>query len=427
MVTRREALATGVGALGAALLGATADAANAATPDVASGTQGAAPSSAPPPPAQPPTFSDGRALGAPTRAIGARDVHADALRTPTGDTAGSSLTPLEKLTGTITPSDLHFERHHAGVPTLDPATHTLTLHGLVDRPLVFTLAELQRLPQVTRTYFIECSGNSRNAYRAPEPTMTAQRVAGLFSNSEWTGVRLATLFAQVGVQRNATWFLAEGADPCLMARSIPIAKGWEDALVVWAQNGEPLRPEQGYPLRLLLPGWEGNTSIKWLRRLEFGTAPWQTRWETSKYTDPLVDGTARQFSFDIDAKSLITSPSHPTVLGAQGWYPISGLAWSGRGRITKVEVSTDNGRTWQRAELHGEPQPKAAVRFQHMWQFTGSESVLLSRATDETDYVQPTRAQLIAVRGLGTDFHFNHIVGWRVDAAGAVTFAGASE
>lgn len=415
MVTRREALAAGVGALGAALLGP----ADATGSPVVDQTQ----PPAPPPPT--PTFTDGRALGAPTRAIGTRDVHAtEALRSPVGDTAGSSLAPLDRLTGTITPSDLHFERHHAGVPTIDPATHTLTIHGLVDRPLVFTLDELKRMPQVTRTHFVECSGNGRAAFRAPEPTMTAQRVAGLFSQSEWTGVRVATLFAQVGAQSKASWFLAEGADACLMARSIPIEKGWDDALVVWAQNGEPIRPEQGYPLRLLLPGWEGNTSIKWLRRIELGTAPWQTRWETSKYTDPLKDGTARQFSFEQDAKSIITSPTHPTVLGAHGWFPISGLAWSGRGRITRVEVSTDGGKNWQLAELLGEPQPKAAVRFQHMWQWKGEPSALMSRAVDETGYVQPTRTKLVEVRGPGTDFHLNQVVGWRVAADGAVTFMG---
>jgi sulfane dehydrogenase subunit SoxC len=253
--------------------------------------------------------------------------------------------------------------------------------------------------------------------------MTPQKVAGLTANSEWTGVPLKVLFAEAGVKPEATWFLAEGADACVMTRSIPVAKAMDDALVVWAQNGEPIRPEQGFPLRLLLPGWEGNTNIKWLRRLELGTEPWQTRWETSKYTDPLPDGTARQFSFELDAKSVITSPSAPGAI-AKGPWSVTGLAWSGRGRITRVEVSTDNGRRWHDAELQGAALPKAHVRFTHQWRWDGAETVLLSRATDETGYVQPTRTELLRVRGIGTDFHFNQIVGWRVAADGRVSFHG---
>jgi sulfane dehydrogenase subunit SoxC len=419
MVTRRDAIVTGVSAVGGVLLSGASSRvlANDQTP------QPPAPG-AEPPPKSAPVAPNGRALGAPTRARGERVASMQAVRAPTGDTAGSSLTPLEQLTGTITPSDLHFERHHAGVPTIDGAVHELIVHGLVERPLVFSLDAIKRLPQVTRTYFIECSGNGRAAYRAPVPTMTAQKVAGLTSCSEFTGVRVATLFNEAGVSKAAQWFLAEGADACLMARSIPIAKGWGDALVVWAQNGEPLRPEQGYPLRLVLPGWEGNTCVKWLRRLELGTSPWMTRWETSKYTDPLPDGTARQFSFEQDAKSIITTPSHPDVLSGHGWRAVSGLAWSGRGRITRVEVSTDNGTSWHDAELQQAGGVKAHTRFQHMWNWQGGDAVLLSRATDDTGYVQPTRTKLVAVRGPGTDFHFNPIVGWRVDGNGQLFFHG---
>ena len=259
------------------------------------------------------------------------------------------MTPLQTLTGTITPSDLHFERHHAGVPAIDPATHRLVIHGLVDRPLSFSVDDIKRFPQVTRVHFVECSGNGRAAWVNPAPDMTPQRTDGMTSNSEWTGVPVATLFREAGVHRNATWFLAEGADACLMTRSVPMEKALDDALIVWAQNGEPLRPEQGFPLRLLLPGWEGNANVKWVRRLELGTQPWMTRWETSKYTDPLKDGTARIFSFVMDAKSIITSPSVPNRLTGQGWRPVSGVAWSGRGRITSVEISADNGTTWHAA------------------------------------------------------------------------------
>jgi sulfane dehydrogenase subunit SoxC len=254
--------------------------------------------------------------------------------------------------------------------------------------------------------------------------MTAQRIAGMVSTSEWTGVPLATLFREAGVKPGASWFLAEGGDACLLTRSVPLAKAWDDALIVWAQNGEPLRPAQGYPLRLLLPGWEGNINVKWLRRLELGTRPWMTRWETSKYTDPLPNKTARIFTFEQDAKSIITSPSHPDQLRDRGWHAVNGLAWSGRGRITRVEVSIDGGKRWQDAELLGESLPKSTVRFQHMWEWRGSETILLSRATDEAGYVQPTRRELIAERGLGTDYHFNPVVGWKVARTGKVLFHG---
>jgi sulfane dehydrogenase subunit SoxC len=359
--------------------------------------------------------------GTPTSPIGTRSRFVTAARSPVGELTGTSYTPLDELTGTITPADLHFERHHAGVPLLDPARHTLTVHGLVERPTVFGLDELMRFPRVTRVHFVECSGNGRSAWRDPKPDLTVLRVAGMLSNSEWTGVRLADLFREAGARPEASWFLAEGADACLLARSIPMAKAYDDALVVWAQNGEPLRPEQGYPMRLLLPGYEGNANVKWLRRLELGTRPWLTRWETSKYTDPLPGGVARQFSFEMDAKSVITSPS-TRRRPARGWNPISGIAWSGRGRITRVEVSTDAGATWHDAELQGPALPKAVVRFERMWEWTGGEPVLLSRATDETGYLQPTRAQLVAVRGRGTDYHFNPICGWRVAADGTVSY-----
>jgi sulfane dehydrogenase subunit SoxC len=341
-----------------------------------------------------------------------------------GTTVGGSYTPLQDLTGTITPSDLHFERHHAGVPALDPATHRLTIHGLVDRPLTLSVDDIKRFPQEVHTHFVECAGNGRPAFRDPRPDLTVQRVAGMISTSEWTGVRLSLLFREAGVRRDATWFLAEGADACQMTRSVPVAKALDDALVVWAQNGEPLRPAQGYPLRLLLPGWEGNINVKWLRRLELGTKPWMTRWETSKYSDPLKDGTARIFSYEMDAKSVITTPSNPGQLTERGWHSVNGLAWSGRGRITRVEVSTDGGATWTDAELLGPSLPKSTVRFQRMWRWDGEEAVLLSRATDEKGFVQPTYRALVEARGAGTDYHSNQIVGWKVESSGKVLLHG---
>ncbi|HEY4133021.1 MAG TPA: sulfite dehydrogenase, partial [Gemmatimonadaceae bacterium] len=295
-------------------------------------------------------------------------------------------------------------------------------HGLVDRPLEFTVDDLKRFPSTTRIHFIECSGNGRSAYRTPKPTMTPQAVDGMLSTSEWTGVLLSTVFHEVGLKPSAKWFLAEGGDACKLARSIPVSKGLDDAMIVWGQNGEPLRPEQGFPIRLLLPGWEGNTNVKWLRRIDVGTEPFMTRWETSKYTDPLPDGKIREFSFEMDAKSLITSPSYPGKLTEPGWWPVSGLAWSGRGRIARVDVSTDGGKTWDGAELVTTPVPKAPVRFQYLWNWKGDERMLMSRAIDDQGYVQPTMTELKRARGPGTDYHFNSIRGWRVARDGGVTF-----
>ncbi len=376
-----------------------------------------------PGPAMPPTApaDPTKVPGSPTTAVGARSPFVNPQRTPTGEITGTTLTPLQDLAGTITPSDLHFARIHAGIPTIDPAKHTLLIHGLVDRPIELTVADLKRFPSVTRMHFVECAGNGRSAYRAPKPDMTPQQVDGMLSNSEWTGVPLSVLFGEVGVKSDATWFLAEGGDACLMARSIPVSKGRDDAIVAWAQNGEALRPEQGFPIRLLLPGYEGNTNVKWLRRLKFGTEPFMTRWETSKYTDPLPGDKARIFSFEMDAKSIITSPAYPEKI-TPGYRAISGLAWSGRGRINRVDVSTDGGTTWTNAELLTPLASKAAVRFQYMWEWTGNESFLMSRAVDDTGYVQPTLAQLKAVRGPGTDYHFNSIRGWRIARDGTVTF-----
>jgi sulfane dehydrogenase subunit SoxC len=417
-MTRRALIAGAATAISVAAL--------AAAPALIRGQEVAKPA---PEPSLPPVPDDPTKVpGAPTSAVGTRSRFVQPARGPTGAVAGSSFTPLQDLTGTITPSDLHFEVHHAGVPLIDPARHTLLVHGLVGRATIFSLDDIKRFPQVTRVHFIECAGNGvlawgGNAFGKPDPALTPQRVAGMMSNSEWTGVPLRVLLEEAGAKPEATWLLAEGGDACLMARSIPVAKAHEDALVVWAQNGEPLRPEQGFPIRLLLPGWEGNTNVKWLRRLELGTRPWMTRWETATYTDPLADGTARQFSFEMDAKSLITSPAHPETI-ARGWRPITGLAWSGRGRITRVELSTDGGTTWQDATLQNPVLPKAHVRFAHMWEWDGSEAIVLSRATDETGYVQPTRTELTRARGPGTLYHYNPIAGWRVMPNGRVFFHG---
>jgi sulfane dehydrogenase subunit SoxC len=338
--------------------------------------------------------------------------------------SSSSRTPLADLMGTITPSDLHFERHHAGIPDIGFDDHELLVHGMVERPTVFRMRDLERFPQVSRIQFLECSGNGGGVYsRDRMPTeITVQALDGLLSTSEWTGVPVATILREVGVRPGASWILAEGSDSAVMSRSVPLDKVMEDSLLAYGQNGERLRPEQGYPLRLFNPGYEGNTSVKWLRRIEVTDRPTHTRDETSKYTDPLGDGTVRQFSLVMDAKSVITFPSYPFVLPEPGWWEVRGLAWSGRGRITRVEVSADGGRSWVDAALQGPILPRSTVRFRHLFEWGGRDTILLSRATDETGYVQPTVQQLWDARGQRTSYHQNHQRAWKIARTGEVTF-----
>lgn len=343
--------------------------------------------------------------------VGTRSSFEKLVKSPS-DT--SSRSPLQDFYGMITPSDLHFERHHAGVPAIDPSKHELLIHGLVEKPLIFKLSDLKRFPSVSRIAFLECSGN----YRTGKETLSPQEICGLTSQSEWTGVKLSTLFREVGVKPNASWFLAEGGDAAVMTRSIPLKKGWDDAIVAYAQNGEALRPEQGYPVRLFLPGWEGNTSIKWLRRLELSDAPFMTREETSKYTES-VNGKIRQFSFDIDARSIITYPSYPQYI-ERGWVEIRGLAWSGRGKVVQVEVSTNAGKSWQLARLQEPILDKAHVQFRFLWEWKGEPTEIMSRVTDETGYVQPTYQQLTTARGADGGYHFNPIASWQIKPDGAV-------
>ena len=302
---------------------------------------------------------------------------------------------------------------------VDPKAYTLLIHGLVERPTVFTLNELKQFPSTSRIHFLECAGNyARNA----KEEMRAQDICGLTSQSEWTGVRLSTLFREVGVRPEATWFLAEGQDAAVLSRSIPIEKAWDDAMIAYAQNGEALRPEQGYPARLLLPGWEGNTNVKWLRRLELADRPFMTREETSKYTEALKSGKARQFSFLIDARSIITSPTYPQRV-QPGWIELRGIAWSGRGSIVRADVSFDEGRTWHEADLQPPVLSKAHTRFRYLWKWDGRETTVLSRATDDTGYVQPTQRELIDARGAGAGpYHLNPITGWRFTSDGRVVY-----
>jgi sulfane dehydrogenase subunit SoxC len=333
----------------------------------------------------------------------------------------ASFTPLHDAYGIITPSSLHFERHHAGVPEIDSATHTLTIHGLVDRPLEFSVDELKRLPSRSRIHFLECSGNSRGEWNGGSTESQVQRIHGLTSCSEWTGVPLSIVLRECAIQPRGTWLLAEGADACKLTRSIPMKKALDDAMIVYAQNGEPLRPEQGYPLRLLLPGWEGNANVKWLRRLKVLDQAAMTREETSKYTDLMPDGTARQFTFDMEPKSLITRPSGGDTLPGPGIYEVTGIAWSGRGTIARVEITVDGGATWTPAELQMPVLPIAHTRFRWSWKWDGREARIASRCADDTGYTQPPLAELIKIRGANSNYHNNAIQVWKVAADGKLT------
>jgi sulfane dehydrogenase subunit SoxC len=338
---------------------------------------------------------------------------------------GGSMTPLHEARGIITPSSLHYELHHGGVPTIDPTNHRLLIHGLVKRPLTLTVYDLMRFPSVNRIAFLECSGNGFREWRQPTGK-DVQQTHGLLSGTEWTGVPLSTLFREVGLQPGASWFIAEGADAARMNRSIPLDKAWDDALIAYGQNGEALRPEQGYPMRLLLPGWEGNTNIKWLHVIKVTDKPYQTRQETARYTDLVCqdgDCHARQFTFVMDAKSVITYPAAQFPLQS-GFVEIRGLAWSGRGKIMRVEVSTDGGQSWGLAALQDPILPKALTVFRFPWRWDGQETILQSRCTDETGYIQPTRAALVSVRGLagpfGSFYHYNAMQSWKIASDGSI-------
>ena len=363
-------------------------------------------------PAQQPVPDDPtKVQGRPPNELGDRSQFEQPRRISNG--TSSSRTPLDALNGIITPSDVHYERHHGGVPVIDPSKYSLLIHGMVERPRLFTLNDLKRFPGVSRIMFLECSGNT--SWGKGAENATAQTLHGLTSTSDWVGVPVSTLLKEVGVLPGAKWALAEGMDAAVMTRSVPIDKLREDALIAYGQNGEALRPEQGYPARLLLPGWEGNINVKWLRRLELGDESFETREETSKYTDPMPDGTIRQYTYVMEAKSTITWPT-PAIRAMPGLGPweIHGIAWSGRGRITRVEVSTDGGQRWAEATLDGPVLPIAHTRFRFPWTWNGQEAILQSRATDETGFVQPSREALVDARGTSSIYHYNGIQSWKI-------------
>ena len=336
--------------------------------------------------------------------------------------AGVAMTPLEKLEGIITPNGLHFERSHNGVPNIDARQHELLIHGLVETPLVFKIEDLLKYPMETKTYFIECGGNSfynSNAFPIAIDR-TCGSIHGLMSTSEWTGVPLKNILKEAGIKKDALWLLAEGADAGAMSRSIPLEKALDDTLIALYQNGERIRPEQGYPIRLVVPGWEGNISIKWLRRIKLTKKPTYTKDETSKYSDLLANGKTLQFTFPMEVKSVITQPTAGAIPLKKGPVHITGLAWSGLGKIKKVEVSTNKGKTWNTAHIDGANQKLSPVRFRYNWIWNGEECSIESRATDSKNNVQPQRKDWSIRYGLGHLYHNNSIQIWRIMPDGQI-------
>lgn len=328
-----------------------------------------------------------------------------------------NFTPLHELEGIITPSGLCFERHHSGIADINPADHRLMINGLVDKPLVFTMDDIKRMPRVNKVYFLECAANSGMEWRGAQLN-GCQFTHGMVHNVMYTGVSLKTLLDEAGLKPNAKWLMLEGADAAGMNRSLPIEKALNDCLLAFAMNGEALRPEQGYPLRAVIPGWEGNLWVKWIRRIEAGDQPWQTREETSKYTDLLADGRSRKHTFIMDAKSVVTNPSPQAPLKHKGRNVLSGLAWSGRGTIKRVDVSVDGGRNWQTARIDGPVLDKSLARFYVDFDWNGQELMIQSRAMDSTGYVQPTKDELRKVRGVNSIYHNNGIQTWLVRSSG---------
>jgi len=339
-------------------------------------------------------------------------------------------TPHHLLNGTITPSGLHFVVARGGLTDIDPDKHRLVIHGLVKQPMVYTMEALHRYPMVTRIHFVECGGNGAPMFSKEPIKANVQALQGLCSCSEWTGVPLATLLDEVGVDPKAKWFIAEGADLPTMNRSIPLAKAMDDAMIALYQNGEALNPVNGYPVRLLLPGYEGNMNVKWLRRIKLVESPTMAINETKQYTILRPDGKAWQFYFPQEVKSFITHPSPGLNMKGPGFYEISGIAFSGNGRIAKVEVSADGGKSWATAVLQAPVLSKAFTRFRMPWQWDGREAILQSRATDEAGHVQPSREAFIAERGPPRSTpnvaafpmeHCNVIVSWGIGTNGEVS------
>lgn len=331
-----------------------------------------------------------------------------------------NFTPIHALEGTITPQGCAFERHHSGAIELSKTDYRLMIDGLVETPLVFTYEDLTRFPRKSVVAFLECAANGGMEWGGAQ-LEGVQFTQGMIHNMEYVGVPLRTLLAEAGVKPEGTWVYAEGADASSNGRSLPLEKALDDVLVAFYANGEALRKEHGYPVRLVVPGWEGNMWVKWLRRIGVYDKAVESREETSKYTDLMPDGRARKWTWVMDAKSVITAPSpQAPVRHGPGPLVITGLAWSGNGRITGVDVSLDGGVNWQTARIEGEAKPKALTRFYLDIDWDGSDMLLQSRATDETGYVQPSKDALRAIRGLNNVYHNNGIQTWWVRPDGEV-------
>ena len=382
-------------------------------------------------------FGSERKLHEPDAAYGEPSRFAAAARGP----LPGMQTPLQDSRGIITPSGLHYTVGYGNyemgtIPQIDPQQHRLLIHGLVERPLIFTLDELMRFPSVSQVHFLECSGNGGGGSKdtigrkgAASRTGTVRETHGKTSCSEWTGVALSVLFNEVGLKNGASWIVAEGADPVKHTRSIPMEKALYDTMVAYSQNGEPVRPEQGYPVRLLVPGWEGNINVKWLRRIKVVDQPYMTYSEITHYASSRPDGKLRWYQFQMPPKSVITFPSGGQQLQGRGFYEITGLAWSGAGAVRRVEVSTDGGRTWKDASLQQPIYRIAHTRFRFPWNWDGEEAVLQSRCTDELGQCQPTLVELSKAWGVTTAYwqettdyvnHFNPIHSWKVTREGSV-------
>ena len=336
--------------------------------------------------------------------------------------AAVSMSPLHELEGIITPNGLHFTRTHNGVAHVDPNKFRLMIHGLVDKPLVLTLDELKKYPSESRIMFLECPANGAAEWKGPQFN-SLQFVKGMMSNTEWTGVRLKVILDQLGLKPKAKWMLAEGSDGSEMGRSIPVEKVLDDAMIVWGQNGEALRPEQGYPVRLMLPGWEANLCVKWLKRLEFSENPWYAKEETSKYTVLTKTGKAIQHFYPLETNSIITSPCPEkpwTDLKKGDIVEIEGIAWSGHGTIKYVDITFDGGDNWVQASLKGLVLPKSWTRFSYIYKYEGKPLLLASRSVDDSGNVQPTVNEEKAVIGVEGVYHRNSICTWEVKSNGEV-------
>lgn len=339
-------------------------------------------------------------------------------------------TPLQAQTGIITPSSLHYVVSHGyDPPDIDPREHRLLIHGMVDRPLIFTVEELKRLPSVSRIHFLECAGNT-SPVDQPDAS-TIQHTHGWTSCSEWTGVLLSVVLKEAGLRKGAKWMVAEGAEAGKLTKSIPIEKALDDTLVAYGQNGEAVRPENGYPLRLVVPGFEGINNVKWLRRIKVVDEPYYARSESTSYAvpRPSLHGKSLWFDFEMGPKSVITRPAAGTRMPGPGFYEITGLAWSGGGTIRSVDVSTDGGRTWKPATIQGPALRRAHTRFVHDWTWSGEETFIQSRCTDERGDTQPSLVELARIWGVEPDYfrttrsavhHFNPVFPWKVTKDGSV-------